>query len=233
MGLDTVELVLEVEKKFGINLPDKECEKATTVQDLQNLVWKYIQHRPNAHCRSQQMYYRLRKLIKSYYGIEKQNLNTSLNPNDLFPKLNRRERYYHFSETSGLKMPVLQLSEKLNLILLTIGLILIVGGLIVAFILNIFYHYSSWLYTIPVFGAILTSIFSDILNPYRTLIPQNNMRDFTFKVLSLNYPEVEKQIACNRTDVNEVVRIIIADKAGVELDEVVPHAKFTDDLGMD
>jgi len=43
MGLDTVELVDEVEKKFNITIPNKEASLITTVGDFHNVVWKHLQ----------------------------------------------------------------------------------------------------------------------------------------------------------------------------------------------
>lgn len=43
MGLHHVEILLEVEKFFGINIPDAECEKATTVGAFHELAWYYVQ----------------------------------------------------------------------------------------------------------------------------------------------------------------------------------------------
>jgi acyl carrier protein len=42
MGLDSVELVMEVEKYFGIQIPDPEAEKAATVQDMVDCVAKIL-----------------------------------------------------------------------------------------------------------------------------------------------------------------------------------------------
>jgi len=37
-SLDTVELIMELEKAFGISIPDEEAEKITTVGDAINFV---------------------------------------------------------------------------------------------------------------------------------------------------------------------------------------------------
>jgi len=37
-SLDTVELIMELEKAFGISIPDEEAEKITTVGDANNIV---------------------------------------------------------------------------------------------------------------------------------------------------------------------------------------------------
>ena len=37
-SLDTVELIMEFEKEFGIKIPDEEAEKIATVQDAVNYI---------------------------------------------------------------------------------------------------------------------------------------------------------------------------------------------------
>lgn len=43
MGLDSVELILEVENAFSIRIPDKEAEEIITIRDFTNCV---LRHRP-------------------------------------------------------------------------------------------------------------------------------------------------------------------------------------------
>lgn len=73
MGLDTVELILEVENTFGVKLPNAEVSKVATVGDLQNLVWEYVKHRSGRQCQSQKTFYRLRNLFNEHYSINKKN----------------------------------------------------------------------------------------------------------------------------------------------------------------
>jgi len=40
MGLDTVELVLEAEKHFGVSVPDERAEKTDTVEKFAYLLWE-------------------------------------------------------------------------------------------------------------------------------------------------------------------------------------------------
>ena len=42
MGLDTVELVMEIEHEFEIDLPDAEAEKIRTVGMLAEFVWERV-----------------------------------------------------------------------------------------------------------------------------------------------------------------------------------------------
>lgn len=46
MGLDSVEILMKVEKPFGINIPDQEAEKIITVGDFHNSVWQRLQGNP-------------------------------------------------------------------------------------------------------------------------------------------------------------------------------------------
>lgn len=42
MGLDTVELVVTVEKYFGITIPNAEAEKIATIRDMTNTVARHL-----------------------------------------------------------------------------------------------------------------------------------------------------------------------------------------------
>ena len=42
MGLDSVELVMEVERYFNIRIPDQEAEKIATIQDMTNIVASHL-----------------------------------------------------------------------------------------------------------------------------------------------------------------------------------------------
>lgn len=46
MGLDTVELLMTVEKHFGISIPDQEAENIITVGDFHEAVWQHLQRDP-------------------------------------------------------------------------------------------------------------------------------------------------------------------------------------------
>ena len=65
MGLDLVELVMEVEDEFAITIPDADAEKIQTVGDLYQYVLQRTGHPaadapPPAVCGSARSFYRLR-----------------------------------------------------------------------------------------------------------------------------------------------------------------------------
>jgi len=52
MGLDTVELILDIEKRFSIEISDAEAEKIETIGDLRDCVCRHLSARgeaPNPH----------------------------------------------------------------------------------------------------------------------------------------------------------------------------------------
>jgi len=63
MGLDSVELVMEVENEFDIQIPDPECKKIYTVQDFVNSVYNKIKIHPTDKCLTQIIFYRIRKSL--------------------------------------------------------------------------------------------------------------------------------------------------------------------------
>jgi Phosphopantetheine attachment site len=61
MGLDSIELISEIEQKFGINIPDREAEKITTVGKMYDAVWGHLEGKYSNKCNSQILFYKLRK----------------------------------------------------------------------------------------------------------------------------------------------------------------------------
>jgi len=72
-----------------------------------------------------------------------------------------------------------------------------------------------------------------LLDPKRLIINPSLVRDFTERILALNYALLTKDFGVNRKEVETVINLIIVDKIGVDLDEISPEKSFTDDLGVD
>lgn len=233
MGLDSIELVMEIEKAFDISIPDQEAEKIRTVGDLHNTVWSHLTERHSSRCNSQILFYKLRKNLADNFGIEKQSFKTDTLLNTVFPQNDRRNRYTDFENALNLKLPGLTLTKPWRNFLNTIGLITILGGLIYALLLAEFFNYSGWVYLVPFAGIFITQIFSEFLNPKRIVIEPDSVRSFTEKTLALNFSSITKGGGVNRKEVENVVNQIIVDKIGVDWDEISPEKSFTDDLGVD
>ncbi len=110
MGLDSVEIVMEVENTFGIRIPDKDVEKILTVGDFHNLVWEYVKDSKSAKCKSQSLFYKLRKSLNETIQIPKEKINPATMLSDIIPKDNRRELWFNLS-SKQLEFPELVLTS--------------------------------------------------------------------------------------------------------------------------
>lgn len=233
MGLDSVEILMKVEKTFGINIPDQEAEKIITVGDFHNSVWQHLEGKYTDKCKSQGLFYSLRKSVIDTFEVSKQEYKLNRRINDIFPSKQRRQVYFRFANANNLKLPGLVLTKPWSIFLTSFGFITILGGLSLSIILINFFDYSNWTILIPLASIILTYFVSNVLQPKRTVIEQTSVREFTEKVLALNYATLSQANGNNRKEVESVINNIIADMAGLELNEVTPEKKISDDLGID
>ena len=233
MGLDSIELVMEFEKKFGIEIPDADAEKLTTVGIVHEYIYNRIQSSKSNHCLSQHLFYKIRQYCSEYLRIPKSKINIKTDLNELFPIPIRKVEYKKFSTATGLVVPDLALSYKTSKLLEIVGIISILGSLIVTFLLAIFFSYSKWLYMIPIIGIVITLLLSWLLNPFRTTIRPMLVNDYIYKLISLNYTQLTENNHLTKLEIIAVINQVIVDKIGVDMEEISPEKSFTDDLGVD
>jgi acyl carrier protein len=68
MGLDSVELIMEIEKAFEISIQDEEAQKIITVGDIYNCTWSYINKRKEAN--KKEMETIINQIIHDKIGVE-------------------------------------------------------------------------------------------------------------------------------------------------------------------
>jgi acyl carrier protein len=233
MGLDSVEILMKVEDTFGIKISAQEEEQILTVGDFHNAVWRHFSGKHSDKCKSQNLFYKLRKSFADTFDFSPQMLKLDTSPEEVFPKTNRRQVYFNFSDTTNLKLPDLVLTKPWTTILSSFGVATIIGGLATSLILIHVFNFSKWTLLIPVAGIILTFLISDLLNPKRTAIKEITIREFTQHTLALNYSTLVANEGTNRQEMESVINHIIADMAGLDLEEVTSDKKIADDLGID
>ena len=104
MGLDSIELIVSVENRFGISIPDTECEKIATVQQMADSVFEKIKLKPNKKCLSQIVFYRIRKAFEQF-GNEKLNITPSTKMSDLLSQTDLKKDWTRLGIKIGLKIP--------------------------------------------------------------------------------------------------------------------------------
>src|SRR2546423_12908227 len=111
MGLDSIEILMKVEKTFGINIPDKEAEKIITVSDFHNSVWRHLEGKYSDKCKSQIIFYKLRQSFVEILKFPKNEFKLDTSVNNIFRTENRRQTYFSFASTTNLKLPDLILTK--------------------------------------------------------------------------------------------------------------------------
>ena len=104
MGLDSVELVMSVEDKFGIRIPDAECERIYTVQDFADKVFEMISISPTDKCLTQIVFYQIRKALRNLTSIEK-NITPDMKISELFTQTELKKKWSQLKTELGLELP--------------------------------------------------------------------------------------------------------------------------------
>lgn len=106
MGLDSVELVMAIEEKFGIRIEDSEAEKIRTVQEFADIVFSKIISTPSDKCLTQIVFYRIRKALRMLMSTEKE-IKPNTKISELFTKTELKEKWSQLKTELGLELPEL------------------------------------------------------------------------------------------------------------------------------
>lgn len=233
MGLDSVEILVNVENAFGITISNYEAEKIYTVGDIHNIVWRNIQGRQSMRCRSQQLFYKLRYILINRYKVPREAIELDASLNNIFPQKNRRLKYHKLQKELQLKVPELALPATWARALMVTGVVFIPGTSVVTLVLIYGYDRTQWLYLFPALGILATAFISNILDAVRTEFRPETVKDYTKEVLTLNYGTLMQDKHIDRKEMEVLINNVIAETIGLELHEILPEKSLTDDLGID
>jgi hypothetical protein len=95
MGLDTVEIVMEIEETFGITIPDEDAEKIQTIGDA----YRYIIARLEfpevpGPCLTSAAFCNFRRTLMKKMGITRSAIRPRTRMDELFPELDRRHTWF-------------------------------------------------------------------------------------------------------------------------------------------
>src|SRR5690554_582910 len=106
MGLDSVELLMSVEDKFGIRIEDSEAEKIYTVQNFVDSVYSKIITNPNEKCLTQIVFYRIRKAVRNLKLTDKE-IKPGTKITELLSQTELKEKWHLLKTEIGLELPEL------------------------------------------------------------------------------------------------------------------------------
>ena len=77
MGLDTVELVMDIEKSFGIKISDSEAASVATVGEIASLIALKIERRDGRKVSYKESLPELINILVQNFGVPRQLINTT------------------------------------------------------------------------------------------------------------------------------------------------------------
>jgi hypothetical protein len=89
MGLDMIELLLEVEEHFGVTIPDERAERMTSVGKLYSYLLGQARRNTPTACPTSQAFYRLRRMLTGELGVDRAQVRPATQLRDLFPRASR------------------------------------------------------------------------------------------------------------------------------------------------
>ncbi len=129
MGLDGVELVIEIEGEFGLTLADDEVGAVRTIGNMVDLVTAKLSAMTPASCRTRNTFFSLRNLIREQQPSLRLRPSTTLG--QTFPHTSRRRDWSLLRQGLGKRVPHLELASGscLTLVLTVVTCSLAIGSL--------------------------------------------------------------------------------------------------------
>jgi acyl carrier protein len=231
MGLDTVELVMEIEEAFDISIPDDRASTMLTVGDVYEFILEKTADSTlkSSTCLTAAAFYDLRRHLRSL-GLTHLPIRPKTELDLAIPLIGRRTYWQALS--SHLRFP--RLGRPSWLALLNCMLVAIV-------VYASFLGFAEQNVVIGILAAVLFGVSSSALLMFLTIpfavYPASTcstIRDLVTKLVAINYTTLATRYSTrNPTDVWNALQLIVAEQLGVDRRAVVPHARFVQDLGAD
>ena len=228
MGLEAVELIMEVEDHFGIAIPINKVEHIHTVGDLIVLIHSRIEAAHLSSCPTLLSFLQLRTFVREIAKDDNLRIRTSTRVIDILGRAQRRQLWTKLDALLGSKHVRLQRTPALRVLLACVTFSAIGIAIATAAAVN--------LSTLPVtltISAMVTLLLLFATEPFRTYPPEPL---FTFGAITRRIATVNaatrQQHLRSVDSILEELRPLVVNTLGVAASKVVPHAKFVEDLGM-
>ena len=224
MGLDTVELVMDVEDHFGILLREDDSQRIRTIGDLADVIFARILASSVTPCPSIRVFYELRTVIRASLGSTDMRMRPSTLLAELIPVSHRRACWAAIQTKQPWRFPGLQLKRQTYTFTMAfIALLFVIPCCVLPF--------EMWMISIPV-SSLMSILLYNWMKRFRSEIPANYTT-----VGDLVRSSVGSVIATKKTDLTTRELVlgelfpIVAEQFGVDLKKLAPQTRFVEDLG--
>lgn len=233
MGMDTVEMVMEMEDTFGVELTEADVEAVRTPRDLVDVIFGKLRHSDVQVCQTQRGFYLLRRAFMQELGLARNDIRLDSHFREWIPPEHERELWPRLQvSVSARGWP--DLARPLWMVRLLTCIVLAVMIIICLAI-------TTFLATAPVAGFIISIMPALILTiplaivaawsteRYRHYIPgrYQTIRDLVRCTLSSDH------IAWKRKEVSSTVKLIVMEQLDVKEADYREDARFIEDFGAD
>lgn len=225
MGLDGVELLLEIEDRFGISIPDQVATNILTVGELSDYVASIVAS-PSGRCLSQKVFHSLRSALTDVVGLERHAIKPISRLDDFLPAQQRRIAWDQLQHATGYNFPRLARPPWLQLLFVLLPASAACIGIL------FFPPYKGRVFLCGV--AASAAIF-----PFTASMATHFPRDIQtvsdlVRSLMARKPrgESDTRWEWNREEVWHVVRQIVSEQFGINIEEINRKTRFIEDLNV-
>lgn len=230
MGLDGVEIIMNIEQAFGLTIKDGEAENVITVNDLYILVKNKLEISQRSQCKTSRVFYKVRRSLVEVFHVRRADIRPSVRLSSLVPKEDIRKNWGRLKAELGVKIPDLQRPRWLEDAILYFTLVLALCAFF-AFGLEAFQLGLA----VIIFSILSAIALYNVTKPLEIHIPGHvdKLSHFTYSVLSQNPSFIEEQRnAWVDKDLFRLVQAIIAEQMDFPIEKVKPQSSLIDDLGI-
>jgi acyl carrier protein len=227
MGLVFVELVMDVEDHFGIVMDDDEAGRLHTVGDLVALIRSRVAATSSSACLSLSVFLSLRRLIRDIVGDDRMRLRPSQSIMDRLSHANRRRLWRRLPEILGTFPPPLRYPRTIRVVLFLLSVQLLIAAFAIASI-----DWRMLPLTLFVTGMLIPLLFMST-SSLRS-VPRDSMAtlgDVSRMIVGRSAVTRDLDLP-DDTAILDELRPIVANTLMVDAEEIVPEARFVEDLGM-
>jgi hypothetical protein len=99
---DIVRMIMEVEQRFDVTIPDEQAERMVTVGDLYLYLLRKTRRTTQTPCPTSQAFYRLRRTLMAEFSVDRGQVRPATRLCKLFPAANRRATWPRLAAALGL-----------------------------------------------------------------------------------------------------------------------------------
>jgi acyl carrier protein len=229
MGLELVEMVMEVEETFGVIVSDEAASQIRTVGQLHGYILDYRKREIQQGCATGRVFRDIRRVLTAATSKPKQAIRPSTELKALLPPLTRRRVWKRLEQELPGRLRGLRLPFRLGPIMA--GVCVMAGVLGAAIITpHVGFGHAVVLGGTATLATLLLVFF--ITLPFAMAFPRGvvTVGDLAIAALPPGYENAVKQQMTDE-EVWEKLQKIVAEVLIVKLEDITPSARFVEDLG--